>query len=101
MEKSQRVFTLDEANALLPELETLLASVSAKKARQEKLHDVYFIQELLDQIVPEKGPEMNESEAQILDALVHEMQADILRLKEFGCIVRNLERGCIDFPAAQ
>ena len=92
-------FTLTEANDLLPELENLLARVEKKRAKCERMHDVFFVRELIVEALPaEKEKHGLDDEAQRLDDLVQKIEEDVALLRKTGCRIRNLERGCIDFP---
>ena len=98
MKTQSRNFTLEEANSFVPQLESLLARVAEKRTKCEKLHDVFFVRELIAEVLPEeKGAAALEDEAKSLDHLVAELEKDISLLRETGCRIRNLERGCIDF----
>jgi hypothetical protein len=94
-----KLFTLTEANGLLPQLELLLTRVEKKRLRCEQMHDVFFVRELIAEALPaDKEARGLDEEAQQLDDLVHEIEEDVELLRRTGCRFRNLERGCIDFP---
>ena len=91
-------FTLVQANDLIPELEGLLARVEKKRTRCERLHDTFFVRELVVEVLPEdKELRILDEDARRLDDLVQELEEDIALLRRTGCRIRNLERGCIDF----
>lgn len=98
-----RLFTLEEANALIPALEALLEKLDGKKQVCERLHDMLLIDELLKEAESSKGKHNSsgdlEEEAQRLDGSVLEIQNEIEKIRSMGCIPRSLERGWIDFPA--
>ncbi len=102
MKSIPRLFTLDEANALLPQIEALLQMFLEKKEAYERLHDVFFMHELLAKAAPSGGGVHESSggldeEARQLDHSVSELEHEIDKIRSFGCIVRNLDRGWIDF----
>ena len=109
MKSRHRLFTLDEANALLPELELIFSKLHSKKQNHHRLHDELFMEELLREAGPhesareEKSPSVVESQellekgAQALEKSLSEVEIEIRRLKTIGCIVRHLEKGWVDF----
>ena len=102
MEFKSKVFSLEEANALIPELEALLEKLNGKKQGCERLHDMLLMDELLKEVESSKGASFPsghlEEEARRLDGSVLEIQNEIEKIRSLGCIPRSLERGWIDFP---
>ena len=93
MKASPKVFSLEEANALLPSLETLLAELEEKQNSFRKLQDELFFEEILDESSP--STEMvREVEEALLD-----LEVEIQKIREMGCILRHPERGLVDFLA--
>lgn len=71
-----------------------------KKEACERLHDYYFMDELLYQKEASASNMKNgrlDEEAVKLDAYAAEMRQIAERILEFGCIVRHLEKGLIEF----
>ena len=96
--KTLRLFTLNEANSLLPEIESVLGRVSEKRKKCEKLHDLFFVRELIAEALPsDRETMLLEDDALHLDTLMDEIEKDVSVLKQIGCRVRNLESGCVDF----
>jgi len=97
---SERTFTLDEAQLLLPVLESLLrTAIAAKKtvdeadARQQALqHRVFLAGGLLLDIVPlaRKKAERAKAEQRVKDALAE--------IDSIGVQVKDLDIGLLDFP---
>src|SRR5215469_2340614 len=97
---SERTFTLDEAQSLLPVLESLLrAAIAAKKtvdeadAEQQALqHRVFLARGLLLDIVPlaRKKAERAKAEQRVKDALAE--------IDSIGVQVKDLDIGLLDFP---
>lgn len=98
-----RCFSLDEANALLPQLEILLGRLVQKKEAHEKLHDEHFMSELIHEAIKQKsGTSSDDSHvesASRLDGGITEILEEIDQIRAFGCILRSVERGWIEFPA--
>ena len=101
MSKRPRLFTLEEANALLPELEGLLAKLTEKKEAYEREHDMYLMSELLEQSGPhfekEDSERLLDQDAKDLDRSVEEYERDVSKIQALGCVVRNAERGWVEF----
>jgi hypothetical protein len=88
---SIRYFTVEEANALLPELEPLVgrllelrASISLK-GREVK------------GILPGKQHNGGSAEASRLAAEFAEIEALIEQIRSTGCVIKSLEAGLLDF----
>lgn len=97
---SERTFTLDEAQSLLPVLESLLRSaIAAKKtvdeadAQQQALqHRVFLAGGMFLDIVPlaRKKAERAKAEQRVKDALAE--------IDSIGVQVKDLDIGLLDFP---
>ena len=99
---SDRTFTLDEAQSLLPVLESLLrAAINARKVMEEFEHEQQALQQrifltggmFLD-IVPlaRKKAERTKAEQRAKDALAE--------IDSIGVQVKDLDMGLLDFPCA-
>ena len=103
--KNRKKFSIEEANALLPQLEIILSRLMKKKEMLDRLHDEHFISELLHEatqnrlVQPENGNVRLESGAQDVDAGVSDLETDLVEVRSFGCILRNLDAGWVEFPA--
>ena len=100
MSSRPRLFSLEEANALLPEVQILVTRLKKKKAANERLHDELFMEELLNEAIKKNSEESNhgtEAGARQLDHSVSDLADDIQTLRTLGCIVRNIERVWVEF----
>jgi hypothetical protein len=88
----ERHFTLDEANALLPKLEPLLAGL--RRAR-DQLTDAEA-HEALSGAAPGNGG--GTSGRQVGEAFL-EVRRTLASLEELGLVLRDIDRGLVDFPA--
>lgn len=102
--KPHRFFTLEEANALLPQIENLMNRLHEKKACCDKLHDHLFMEEIISahekQSGQAAGPQ-TDRDAQNLDNHVHSLGEEMRQFRTLGCVLRSLEQGWVDFPAKQ
>ncbi len=102
MKDTAREFTLQEANALIPVLEDLLGEYARQKERCERLHDYYFMNELLCR---REGPSADgrlsvlEAEARDLDDCAVRMREIAGKIPELGCRVLDFESGRVEFLA--
>ena len=90
---SIRYFTLEEAQALLPEMEPLMAQIQ----REKQIVDAKF-----------REWETAERNGKTLDAVILRGQIEFLakdvedtieEIHEHGCILKDIDQGLIDFPA--
>jgi hypothetical protein len=88
----ERHYTLEEANALLPQLQPLLADL--RKARDE-LTDAEA-HEALSGAAPGNGG--GSSGRQVGEAFL-EVRRMLGEVEELGLVLRDIDRGLIDFPA--
>ena len=100
-----RLFSLEEANALLPELDSRMGLIEHARERYAHLHDEILMHELVVRAELEAG--MVEDSAGLdstvhhLEAILQELEREIDAILKLGCFVRSLERGWVDFPAAR
>jgi hypothetical protein len=122
-----RFFDLDEANALIPEVRTILEGLRDERAELIRLRD----QVLLHRTATEspatqpteanarggsrssesggsageagEDPETHDPEVRIvrlrMQGVIDQMQAGVARIDELGITLREIETGLIDFPA--
>ena len=98
-----RRFAVQEINEILPRVDAILTTLTAKKEDYARLHDLLLMHELLVQEAP-LGPGYDpgkklEHEARDLDnSLASSFEKEIRQLQEIGCVIRDLEKGQVDFP---
>ncbi len=90
-----KVFNLEEANVLLPQLEALLSELEEREYSFERQHDELFFEELLEEISPP------ESRLQALEASLTTLEEPVQKIRELGCVLRHPRRGFVDFLARQ
>jgi hypothetical protein len=117
-----RFFDLDEANALIPEVRTILESLRDERAELIRLRDqLLLIEAAADtpaaapseanvrgsarQAEPTDGDEApgRAAERKVvrlrMQGVIDQMQAGVARIDELGVTLREIETGLIDFPA--
>lgn len=88
-----KIFNLDEANALLPEVDSLLTVFEAKQEAFRRLHDELFFAELVDDVSPA------EDRLQALEEVLMDLEEEMGKIRSLGCFLRHSEQGRVDFLA--
>ncbi len=96
MAPPDRIYTIDEANALVPEVRAILLQMGFEEARVERVHE-----ELHRRLEGNGGP-ASRAAADRLEVEMTEISEGIrtllTHLQERGIVVRDLEMGLVDFP---
>jgi hypothetical protein len=87
------VFGLEEANALIPQLESLLQELDGKYELFQRFQDELLFEELLEEYSP---PETKLHE---MEGILGELEEEIEKIQRLGCLLRHPERGLVDFLA--
>lgn len=99
--KNRKVFTLQEASALLPDLEQRLKSLQDKKEAYSRAHDALFMHELVCAAERSNGlsNEQDDLEAGIhsLEETIEDLAKDVEEFFSLGGILRNLDKGHVEF----
>lgn len=100
-----RLFSLDDANALIPDLAAVTARLRDERSELVGLRDAYrdregvLVEELIaGSPVADDDPELRRLRLR-MRGLVDQMQADVAWLDERGIVLRDIPSGLIDFPA--
>lgn len=102
---NKRIFTQQEAEALLPELEKRLHQLRTKKEIYSRRHDTLFMHELV--CVAEKAggfcEENDDLEGGIhaLEEAIEDLAKDVEAIFSMGCMLRNIDQGHIEFLGFQ
>lgn len=103
MKNTLKVFTLQEANALIPTLEGLLSGMMKQKEEFERRHDYYFMNELLNEAESNRSGASRADgltdEARELDEFAARFQGEMRKVQALGCVVRRLDQGVVEFLA--
>ena len=101
MDEAPRIFTLEEANELVPTLEVEFGRMARLRAELAPLIEAVGGPEAAAEILQErrKSPPGRQVEAQQLKHLATEIAATVERVNSIGCLVKDLELGLVDFFA--
>ena len=102
-ERPAQFFTLEEANRLVPDLALRVDRFFSKKAATTRLHDHLFLHEILHGIESKAGrgedPAKIDEASQGVEEALMALEREIRQLKQLGCLLQDLEKGWVDFPA--
>ena len=93
MNPQRKIFSLEQANALVPQLESLLGELEVKFDAFRKLQDELFFMELLEGMSPP------EERLQEMETTLTVLEHEIENIRGLGCTLRHVERGLVDFLA--
>ena len=95
-----RFFTLAQAESLLPQVESALREAVARKAALDRAEQDW--QGFTRRVIVMGGMQLDRSEVikqkSLRESAAAELKAWIERVQEFGCVVKDLDIGLIDFP---
>jgi hypothetical protein len=99
MDEGPRMFTLEEANALLPTLELALGDLARLRAELEQAIRAVGGAEAAVAILQrgEPPPAGREREGARLLMLAEEVGAGVERVNALGCVLKDIEAGLVDF----
>jgi hypothetical protein len=103
MDEGPRFFTVEEANALVSSLEIEFGRVARARAELGPLIESLGGADVAVAILHEGGepPAGRERDAARLQALAAEITDAVGRVNDMGCLVKDLERGLVDFYAVE
>lgn len=97
---TKRYFTVEEANALLPELRTILEHL---QGRRKELEERQQILEAIRQHAGENGYRLGGDEflriKREAEFILEECNSAIKKIETLGCVLKDLQMGLIDFPS--
>jgi len=100
--KKQKLFRLSEANQLLPEIGRRLKQIQQKKESYSLIHDELFMHDLVSSAERSNGfAEKDDLETRVrdLEQAIEGLAKDVEAIFATGCILRDIEKGRVDFPA--
>jgi hypothetical protein len=95
-----RFYSIDDANALVPDLQVVAGRLAAQRDELIGLRDEYRRRADADGLVsdPEDDPELRRLRLR-MRGIVDQMQADVAWLDERSITLRDIPSGLLDFPA--
>jgi len=101
-----RFYDIDDANALLPELGTIVAVLGEQRAELIRLRDEVLAARNTGgegAATAVGGPDGTPNELRLtrlrMQGLIDQMAAGVARIDALGLTLRDIERGLVDFPA--
>jgi hypothetical protein len=91
-----RLFTVDEANALLPELRPLVQRILNHLDSLREKSEAVVRAERLSPSSPELMKSLQRNEA--IACLIQEVKCLVDEINAYGCICKGIEEGLVDFP---
>ena len=96
---ARRYFTVEEANALLPELRVILEHLQAKRRELEERQQAL---ETIRQQAAENGYRLGgEGFLRIkreAESILEECNVAVTQIETLGCLLKDLHLGLVDFP---
>jgi hypothetical protein len=96
-----RFYDIDDANATLPELGSILATLVGQRAELVRLRD-HVLANSASGGAPEGGPAVADDlrfTRLRMQGLIDQMAAGVARIDELGIALRDIPTGLVDFPA--
>ncbi len=103
MDEGPRIFTLEEANALLPTLELALGDLARLRSELEQtIRGVGGAEAAVGVLQRgEPPPAGKEAEGARLRSLADEVGTAVARVNSLGCVLKDIEAGLVDFYAVR
>jgi hypothetical protein len=93
---SPRLFTIEEANGLLPTLRTLVKQIFSHLDSLREKSEAVIREQRLSPTSPELMNRLQEDEA--IARLIQEVQGLVEEINSYGCVCKGVEQGLVDFP---
>jgi hypothetical protein len=91
-----RLFTVDEANGLLPELRPLVGRILDHLETLREQSETVIRDERLSPSSPELMKSLQQNAA--IARLIQEVKCLVDEINDYGCICKGIEEGLVDFP---
>ncbi len=96
-----KIFEVEEANKMITVISPLILELKEKQRHVQSEHDQILIVDLLrgeEEIDydSEEGKDYLKRTRQ-LEELIQSFQEDIIKINRLGCVLKDMERGLIDF----
>lgn len=91
-----RLFTVNEANELLPELRRLVEQILENIRRLKSVSEAVIRRERLDPDAPDLMEQLRQDVE--IAKLIGQVQGWVEEINSYGCVCKGVEQGLIDFP---
>ena len=91
-----RLFTVDEANELLPTLRPLMKRIFDRLDFLRKQSESVIRDRRLSPNSPDLMARLQENDAIV--RLIHEVKGLVEEINSYGCVCKGVEQGLVDFP---
>ena len=91
-----RLFTVDEANDLLPALQPLMKRIFDHLVFLRKKSETVIREERLSPNSPDLMERLQENDA--IARLIQEVKGLVEEINSYGCLCKGVEQGLVDFP---
>jgi hypothetical protein len=91
-----RLFTVDEANALLPTVRPLIEEILESIRRLRSKSETVIRKEALDPDAPNLMERLREDSE--IARLIGQVKGLVEEIHSYGCMCKGIEQGLIDFP---
>jgi len=96
-----KLFTVEEANQLLPLLTNLLRELSqSKRLIEDKQVEIDSLELITDENTPKVRSELLLRSAEF-NELVNQFNEEIKKIEDVGCLVKDIDSGLVDFYGMQ
>lgn len=94
-----KFFTIEEANRMIPFLRRILEEIRSK--RREAYEKQLMLEESLKMVWKGEGPAIKGffQLKEELEFILDEIQEKLNTIDKYGCIIKDAEKGLVDFPA--
>lgn len=99
--KKHKIFSLKEAEALIPDLEKKIKHLQNKKETYSRVHDALFMHELVCAAERSNGflsgKDDLENAIHALEDAIEQLAKDVEAIISSGCLLRNIDKGHVEF----
>src|SRR5574341_1074961 len=91
-----RLFTVEEANGLLPAIRPLIESILESLRRLKGKSEIVIRSEQIDPEAPDLMKRLGQDEE--IARLVGQIKGWVEEIQSHGCVCKGIEEGLVDFP---
>jgi hypothetical protein len=94
-----KIFTVQEAADLIPELTSLMETLRERQERIDQKEVEIDALELIADTHSGGGPRAVETEIEVMDRLIQDFNQIVDSIHHYGCFLKDVEVGLVDFYA--